>query len=216
MSDRERWVVYPLLFLTLGLTLRDKMTGTIERLVYLGGKSASMNFEQGILRAHIIDADLVRCRAVEVHADDGKPLVRLQSVEVPTGDGTRKKSGAITIHGQDGREIIVLRANHAFKGEFVREQKEGEPIKLVFKVKDVKEDGGLIEVFNGEKTLSLVLAHHMLESGLFAKNSKQQLARLSRVIERPSPPAESADPKAASASAPTDEAGEPGEEESRE
>jgi len=30
MSQRERWIVYPLLFLALGIALRDKMSGTID------------------------------------------------------------------------------------------------------------------------------------------------------------------------------------------
>ncbi len=30
MSDRERWIVYPLLFLSLGLSLRDKMLPSRE------------------------------------------------------------------------------------------------------------------------------------------------------------------------------------------
>ena len=56
---------------------------------------------------------------------------------------------------------------------------------MVFEVKDVKEDGGLLEIFDAEKSLSLVLAHHALESGLFAKNSKGQIVRLSRMITHP-------------------------------
>jgi hypothetical protein len=31
MSERERWVVYPLLFLALGVSLRDKLLGTVAR-----------------------------------------------------------------------------------------------------------------------------------------------------------------------------------------
>ncbi len=30
MSDRERWIIYPLLFLALGTALRDKLTQSIE------------------------------------------------------------------------------------------------------------------------------------------------------------------------------------------
>ena len=54
----------------------------------------------------------------------------------------------------------------------------------MFEVTEVKEDGGLLEVFDAHKTLSVVIAHRPLESGLFARNAKGQLARLSRVIRR--------------------------------
>lgn len=185
MSDRERWIVYPLLFLTLGLTLRDKITGTLRRLVLLDGKAAALDFENGVLRIPHIDADVVHCRRVDVRDPQDKPLVQLKGLDVPTGDGKKKNSGAVSIHGQDGREIIVLRAHHALRGEFVEQQADGEPVRLVFQVDEVREDGGLLEIFNGEKTLSLVLAHHLYESGLFARNSARQLARLSRVIQRP-------------------------------
>ncbi len=185
MSDRERWIVYPLLFLALGLNLRDKITGTLRRLVLLDGKAAALDFENGVLRVPRIDADVVHCHHVDIRDPQGKPLVQLKGLEVPTGEGVKKNSGAVSIHGQDGREIIVLRAHHALRGEFVQQQSDGEPVKLVFKVTEVREDGGLLEIYNGEKTLSLVLAHHLYESGLFARNSARQLARLSRVIQRP-------------------------------
>jgi len=32
MSERERWIVYPLLFLTLGIALRDKLGGTAKKI----------------------------------------------------------------------------------------------------------------------------------------------------------------------------------------
>jgi hypothetical protein len=34
MSERERWVVYPLLFLALGVALRDKFVGTTSRTIH--------------------------------------------------------------------------------------------------------------------------------------------------------------------------------------
>lgn len=184
MSDRERWIVYPLLFLALGVALRDKFTRSIDGLMFLGGKAVQMDLERGVIRARELDVNLVRCGAVRVEAGPKHPLVVLQAAAVRTKDGTSRPSGAISVYGQDGKEIIVLRANHALKGKFVRKSRPGDQDALVFDVQEVKEDGGMIEVFDGEKVLSLVLAHPVRESGLFAKNRKGQLARLSRVIPR--------------------------------
>jgi hypothetical protein len=185
MSDRERWIVYPLLFLALGVALHDKMTRTIEGVALIGGKQAVVNLDRGYLATRVVEADLIRCQRLVVEQAPNKPLVIIGGVKVPSKDGQQKSSGAISIHGQEGKEIIVLRANNALKGELVRRQKEGEEPEIVFEVKDVKEDGGLLEIFDADKSLSLVLAHHALESGLFAKNSKGQIVRLSRMITHP-------------------------------
>jgi hypothetical protein len=46
MSDRERWIVYPLLFLAIGMSLRDKTLPTkrvfTEKLVVLNDKDMSV------------------------------------------------------------------------------------------------------------------------------------------------------------------------------
>ena len=46
MSDRERWIVYPLLFLAIGMSLRDKTLPTkrvfTEKLVVFNGKDESV------------------------------------------------------------------------------------------------------------------------------------------------------------------------------
>lgn len=52
MTHRERWTVYPLLFLSLGVALRDEFVPTLE-------------------------ADLIRCRGMVVTGADGADLVRL-------------------------------------------------------------------------------------------------------------------------------------------
>lgn len=184
MSDRERWTVYPLLFLALGVSLRDKLTRTIDGVAIVAGASTAINLDSGYVRTRVVDADLVRCRKIEVREESTRPLAIIGGVDVPSENGEKKTSGAISVYGQEGKEIIVLRANHALQGEFVKRQKEGEQGEVVFEVKEVKEAGGLLEVFDARKTMSLVLAHHALESGLFAKNSKGQLARLSHMVKR--------------------------------
>ena len=56
MSDRERWIVYPLLFMTLGLSLRDRIAGeSVQKL----------------------SIDEVVCNQLEVVSSDGRPQIRL-------------------------------------------------------------------------------------------------------------------------------------------
>jgi len=184
MSDRERWIVYPLLFLALGVSLRDKFTRSIDGLMFLNGKSMQMDLQRGVIRAQELDVNRIRCGKLRVEAGPKRPLVVLQGASVPTKGDVSRLSGAISVYGQDGKEIIVLRANHALKGKFIRKSRPGDSDKMVFNVQEVQEEGGMIEVFDGQKLLSLVLAHPVGESGLFAKNRQGQLVRLSRVIPR--------------------------------
>ena len=58
MSERERWIVYPLLFLTLGLVLRDKLG-----------------------MAKQVQAHRVVCEKLIVLNDDGVPQVVLESTK---------------------------------------------------------------------------------------------------------------------------------------
>lgn len=195
MSDRERWIVYPLLFLALGVALHDKMTRSIEGVALVTGKQTAVNLDRGYLATRVVEADLVRCQRLEVEEGPNRPLVIIGGVKVPSKDGTQQSSGAISLHGQEGKEIIVLRANNALEGELVRRQKEGQQPEVVFEVKDIKEDGGLLEVFNADKSVALVLTHHALESGLFAKNAKGQIVRLSKMVtHRPTKAAATAKP----------------------
>ena len=62
MTSRERWTVYPLLFLTLGITLKDKVTKEIT-------------------------TERVNCRSMVVTDREGKPQISLAST--PTGGSVR-------------------------------------------------------------------------------------------------------------------------------
>src|SRR5262249_42778270 len=65
MSDRERWIVFPLLLLAIGLALRNNLEVQDE------GQTA--------------EADVIRCRALEVLGPEGKPTVTITSSS--KGDG---------------------------------------------------------------------------------------------------------------------------------
>ena len=66
MSDRERWIIYPLLFLALGTSLRDKLAQKVETEVLLSKR---------------IDAEVIRCKQIMVTNQQGKPQILLSSNE---------------------------------------------------------------------------------------------------------------------------------------
>jgi len=89
MSDRERWIVYPLLFLALGASLRDKMDGKI----------------------HIdkIDCSRIRCAELTVVGDDEKPQVALRS---------SKAGGTVSVIRADDKLDLVLGHEPQMSGLF--------------------------------------------------------------------------------------------------
>ena len=57
MSNRERWVVYPLLFLSIGLGLRK--------------------FDMQEADEHIAEVDTLRCKTLEIVTPEGKPRMSI-------------------------------------------------------------------------------------------------------------------------------------------
>lgn len=89
MTTRERWTVYPLLFLAIGLGVRAQtLTPDLDGVVHVDG----------------IDAARVVCRELRVDADDGTTLVHAGRVR---GGG----GGRIEIRDAKGRDSVAIGTN---------------------------------------------------------------------------------------------------------
>jgi hypothetical protein len=89
MTERERWIVYPLLFLTMGISLRGKAYPTKK-----------------------VDADRIECGELVVTGPDGKPAVVLNA-SAPGGQiiARRITCDELTVPGADGKPAVVLNAS---------------------------------------------------------------------------------------------------------
>jgi hypothetical protein len=87
MSERERWIVYPLLFFALGAALRDKLLQRVE--------SKEIFCE----KLSIVDAE-----------DPTRLLAQLGTGrEIPFNpDQTPGRIGVLTLHDSDGKEVCQL------------------------------------------------------------------------------------------------------------
>ena len=85
MNSRERWTVYPLLFLALGLAVRA---------VAIPAESLSA------AKVNELEALRLTCREIIIHGDDGTVLVRMGRVE--------DAGGRIEIKDQLGRNAIAI------------------------------------------------------------------------------------------------------------
>jgi hypothetical protein len=73
MSVRERWIVYPLLLMVLGLSLRDRLTGSITSPVVTTRRLISSE----VLCGRFVLVDQRRRPAVLIYADEqGRPIER--------------------------------------------------------------------------------------------------------------------------------------------
>ncbi len=82
MSTRERWIVYPILFMTLGITLRDKVTYHVGNLATQVEASAITSprircneLQVGKLVCDRVQANQSECRALVVSGPNNKPVV---------------------------------------------------------------------------------------------------------------------------------------------
>jgi hypothetical protein len=93
MSNRERWVVYPLLFMSLGMSL----TNGVER----QEKSALQEHAQD--KHGNVDVGVLRCKTLEVVAPDGKPRWALGT--------TAAGEGSLDLIGKDNALEAQLQGN---------------------------------------------------------------------------------------------------------
>ncbi len=109
MTNRERWTVYPLLFLAIGLAVRATAVVPTD----------------GLVRFEAIDTGSIICREVRVESDDGTTLVHIGRVKGGGGGrieirdakgndsvsvGTRpgRREGGVEFFERDGRESARL------------------------------------------------------------------------------------------------------------
>lgn len=85
MTERERWTVYPLLFLSLGIAMRSQITSS--------------------LKLHEITCDTLKSRNVEIVGEDGG--VRLLLTMLPPGLGG---GGLVQVISGEGKAELVLQA----------------------------------------------------------------------------------------------------------
>jgi hypothetical protein len=74
MSDRERWIVYPLLLLALGTALRDKVTRVIQNVNLIEGSEAQFDLHEGKLVCR-----QVFCRDLVVVDEQGRSQVVIRA-----------------------------------------------------------------------------------------------------------------------------------------
>ncbi|MBN1854986.1 MAG: hypothetical protein JW829_19790 [Pirellulales bacterium] len=92
MSEHERWVVYPLLFLALGVALRDKLLKRVD--------TDSMVADRVVV-SPALNADTVICRRLEVQSSSGQSVAAI-------AEDPGSRSGRIETYDTHGRVTGVV------------------------------------------------------------------------------------------------------------
>lgn len=128
MTERERWTVYPLLFLSLGIGLRSHITSSLD--------------------LNDITCHTLKSRAVEITGADDHVRLVLSSQPAPTGGG-----GVMTIFSAEGKPEMVLRSSP--QGGAI-EMGSAKGIRQV--VVAVAPPGGFVQTFDAEGKVVRTLA----------------------------------------------------------
>ncbi len=156
MSVNERWVVYPLLFLSLGVALRDKVIPRVE-LEELTANQVRCN------RLSVAEAD---CSALHVAGPQGNGGVRLGVLP----DGT----GRIEVHNGSDHALVALGSGPSgYAGTVTTFDVERNPqVRLL-----ATESGGALATFDREGNV-LLLGRAGSQAGLWGVTPQLRDARL--------------------------------------
>jgi hypothetical protein len=153
MSTRDRWTVYPLIFLALGAALRSKVTSTVEVDTVT---ACSIEAAQQIKAVQMTAKSIVVSEDLQISGTDGKPRIRMGT--------TKANTGAIEIYGRDGNIVAALTVDPESDRATLRLQTaEGTPQVTL----SSDGDGGILESYSktGEPR---VLIHTSPEGGMVA------------------------------------------------
>jgi hypothetical protein len=124
MSTRERWIVYPLLFLTLGSVLRDKLVpqSHFQAVTISADQIRCSRLQSDLIKAIEAAVAEVRCQDLAVQGPNNRPVV-VAAADIATGSGLLETysatgarqvrlaatdvGGAVTTFGRLGNVVVV-------------------------------------------------------------------------------------------------------------
>jgi hypothetical protein len=127
MTDRERWIVYPLLFLAIGLALRN-----------------DVELQDELHNKHSAEVELVRCKTLEVTGPENKTTVKITTDSngngaVETGSsggelqsklGANQYGGSLEVLDDAGKIYVLVGHNAERTGMFAGNAETGLAVSL--------------------------------------------------------------------------------------
>ncbi len=162
MSSRERWIVYPLLFLTLGIVMRDKVWPQ-SHFQAIGVTAENVDAYREIsartIRCSRLEVGQVQCRELSVGAGKGNDAIRLGVA----ADG----DGLLQLAGKNGRPVVILGADESGEtGMIELLDANSQPQVQLYSTSS----GGKVKVVADPPAPSVTLGHTGPECGVFAES----------------------------------------------
>ena len=155
MTSRERWILYPLLFLTLGTVMRDKF----------------FPFTAPGISVREIHAQRIRCRYLDV---DGEVECRAMAVSGPTGKEAARigvltnGGGRLELRGNHGKIVAAAGSDDTGRSGLVETlDSDGRPQARLWS----RECGGMVTTIGANRKIWLTLGHFGQGHGVFAESA---------------------------------------------
>ena len=102
MSERERWIIYPLLFLAISAALKDKLVKPSIIKVH--------RLEAQQIDAKLVSSAVIRTNGISVEDSNQRPKIVMQAVIPKAGDtdGIKRAQGQINVLGADGQNLVAM------------------------------------------------------------------------------------------------------------
>jgi hypothetical protein len=163
MSDRERWIVYPLLFLTLGIALRNQFFPT-------------RRFGAVDLRAGELSAQRIRCNELVVNDKADCRDVKFDSaagnsIRSDRADSVRSRTEiaechALNVLNRKGQSLVMAGEDLSTKsGIFQVSNSSGMPLAQI----RPSDSGGLVIAYGHQGKVLVMLGHEGRAFGVFAQ-----------------------------------------------
>jgi len=148
MTTHERWIIYPLLFLTLGIAMRDKV---------IPPRATARRLEADLVRCNRLEAGHARCQLVSVARPDGAEAVRLGTLP--------GRGGRLEVRSADGKTVVLAGTDPTGKSGMVETlDADGTPQVQLLSTSS----GGVVTTVRHDKKLWVVTGHTGKNFGVFA------------------------------------------------
>ncbi len=144
MTNRERWIVYPLLFLTLGIGIRDKVAPPSPRFMRPGVNALNVRC------LHL------ECQDLTVTGPNGETRVRVGN--------TPNQAGQIEIYGSDHTMVMVAGADNTGRSGRVQTLAADATAQVSLHSTD---RGGQVATFDRDDKTRVVLGYDGMGPGTF-------------------------------------------------
>lgn len=148
MSDRERWVIYPLLLFAISPTLKDIVQQPTE-----------------------LKTRVVECNQLTVKSFDGKPWVQINGAYKNAG---KKNAGMVVLYGANEKPAVVLDTDeHGALGIVETRNADGDRVALM----GANPGGGMLQLVGQESQTSLIVGYQkeLQLAGLLAIDRHEKL-----------------------------------------